>query len=72
MLMTNFNVSQSSVAMLINDVYCNDKYSIVKTRPLHTIMMCIVMTNILLSKPVHCKLVITDYRVILCTRVRCR
>ena len=50
----------SSVAMIINDVYCNDKYSIVKTRPLHTIMMCIVMTNILLSKPVHCILVVTD------------
>ena len=83
--MTNFNVPQSSVAMLIvmtnvmtnillskpvhcigyyNDVYvyCNDKYSIVKTRPL-----CIVMTNILLSKPVHCILVVTDYRVNLCT-----
>ena len=73
-LMTNFNVPQSSVAMLINNVYCNDKYSFVKTRPLHTIMMCIVMTNILLSKPVHCILFVTDYRVNLCTRsrVRCR
>ena len=58
--------------MKINDVYCNDKYSIVKTRPLHTIMMCIVMTNIPLSKPVHCILVVSDYRVNLCTRVRCR
>ena len=34
MLMTNVNVLQSSVALLINNVYCNDKYSIVKTCPL--------------------------------------
>ena len=33
-------------------------------------MMCIVLTNILLSKPVHCILVVTDYRVNLC-RVTC-
>ena len=29
-------MGQSSVAMKINHVYCNDKYSIVKTRPLYT------------------------------------
>ena len=34
--MKNFNVGQSSVAMKINDVYCNENYSIVKTRPLYT------------------------------------
>ena len=45
---------QSSVAMLINNVYCID--------------------NFLLSKPVHCILVVTDYGVNLCrsTGVRCR
>ena len=34
--------------MKINDLYCNDKY---------------VMTNIPLSKPVHCILVVYDNRV---------
>ena len=33
---TNLNVWQSSVAMVINDLYCIDKYSIVKTHPLYT------------------------------------
>ena len=35
-LMYYFNVWQSSVAMLIDDVYCIDKYYIVKTPPLDT------------------------------------
>ena len=33
--------------MKINDVYCNDKYSIVKTRPLYTVLNRLVLFNVL-------------------------
>ena len=50
-LCTNFNVRQSSVAMLINDVYIV-LTNILLSKPVH----------ILLSKPVHCNLYTSHHR----------